>query len=498
MNLRHVATILAVTLLGNAPALAQSEGRLPGFQLERLELNPSGTGSWLVGTGELAPAGQLRVSVLGHHEQAPLTFYHSELGHSVVVKSRLTTHVLAAWSATKHLELGFQLPFILRQDTGSLSNAGLTAPASSGLSTPYFHVRLGLLEQRADNPLDVALELGSGLPLGSDVALARDDGFRFAPKVMVGRAFDVLRVGAEAGVLLQPSVILSREASRVRDELGNELRFGASLSTRNEGLRGELALRGALPLVRSPASMEVLGGGRYALANGWEVFALGAMGFGSSPGTPRFRAILGFSFGGNLRQPDNQEDCARTGSCATPAAPKEDAGIRIVRKDSDEDDVLDAVDNCPRTPGPVENQGCPGAPQRVIITERQLLILDKVYFEFDRHVIQPISYPLLDQVANVLKEHPEFEKIAIEGHTDSVGSDGHNRQLSLRRAEAVREYLVRRGTDGALLETRGFGEERPVLPNTTDENRSINRRVEFHILSVKQTQPAPAARVSFR
>jgi len=491
MNPRHLVAALAATLLSQTPALAQSESRLPGFQLERLELNPSGVGSLLVGTGAMAPAGQLRVSVLAHHEQAPLTFSHSELGGSVVIKSRLTTHALATWSATNNLELGVHLPFIVRQDTGSLSHLGLAAPSSSGLSTPYFHARLGVLRQDTHRPMDLALELGAGLPVGSEGALARDSGFRFAPKVMVGRAFDGLRVGAEAGVLLQPSVVLSRSPSNVRDEVGSELRFGVSLATTNRGLRGELALRGARPLVRSPSSMELLGGGRYALANGMELFALGGLGLGSNPGTPQFRAIAGFSFDGNLKRPASHEDSA----AQPPAAP---AIARLVPGDADRDAVPDSIDNCPHEPGPVANRGCPGAPQRVVIQERELVILDKVYFEFNKHHIQAVSYPLLDQVASVLQQHPEFERISIQGHTDSVGNDAYNARLSQARASAVRQYLEARGVATARLEAHGFGEAQPARPNTTDSNRSINRRVEFHILSIKQAQAPAHEKVSLR
>jgi outer membrane protein OmpA-like peptidoglycan-associated protein len=499
MNLRHTMATLAATLLGSTPALAQSENRLPGFQLERLELNPSGAGSLLVGTGAMAPAGQLRVSLLAQHEQAPLTFSHSEQGHSVVIKSRLTSYALATWSATSFLELGLQVPFILRQETGSLGHLQLTAPSSSGLSTPSFHARLGLLEQGEHSPLDVALELGTGLPLGSDAALARNSSFRFTPKVMVGREFGVLRAGVEAGAQLQPSVVLSRDASNVRDEVGSELRMVASLSTTNEGLRGEVAVRGALPLVRSPASMEVLGGGRYALANGWEVFALGGMGFGSNPGTPQFRAMAGIAFGGNLKRQDSRKDCTRDGSCVTPvSAPAVPRVATVIPQDRDGDKVLDRFDNCPLKPGPVENQGCPGAPQRVRISEHQLVILDKVYFEFNKHAIQPVSYPLLDQVAQVLQEHPEFETVSIEGHTDNVGSDTHNERLSWNRAKAVRQYLMGKGVDGTRLVAQGFGEARPLRPNVTDGNRSINRRVEFNILTLRRAQDTSGTRVSFR
>ncbi|MFL5347861.1 MAG: hypothetical protein ACJ8AT_23980 [Hyalangium sp.] len=297
MKLRHVMATLAATLLTTSPALAQSPAPIPSFQLERMELNPSGAGSLLVGTGEVPSAGTLRLSVLEYPEQAPLTFSRGEAGRSGVIKSWLTTQVLAAWSATDRLEFALQLPLIASQDAVDLNHLGISSPSSSGLSTARVHARLGLLEKREGSPVDLALDLGTGLPLGGNQSLARDEGLRFTPELMAGDAFGWVRVGLEVGLLLQPHIILSPQATAVRDEMGDELRFGASLSTTNTGLRGEVAVRGALPLVRSPASGEVFAGARYAMAHGWEVFALGGMGLGNNPGTPKFRAMAGISFG---------------------------------------------------------------------------------------------------------------------------------------------------------------------------------------------------------
>ncbi len=500
MNPHRAMATLAAALLATSPALAQSPSQLPGFQLERLDLNPSAAGSLVVGTGELAPRGQLRVSLLAHHEHLPLTFYRSGSARSAVIENRLTTHVLAAWSATDRLELGFQLPVIVRQKTADLGNVGISAPSSSGLSTPYLHGRLGLLAQRAGNPMDLAVELGTGLPLGSGEALARSNGFRFTPKVMVGRTWGLLRTGAEAGLLLQPTVVLSPEAREVQDEIGNELRFGASVSTTNKGLRGEVAVRGALPLVRSPASLEALAGLRYPMASGLEVFAMGGMGIGTNPGTPQFRALAGISFGGDVRRQSPMALCSQEGTCEAPEKkPAIPAASVVVRdNDMDHDGVTNHFDNCPSRPGPVENQGCPGARQQVVITQKQLVLLDKIYFEFNRAVIQPKSFSLLDQVAAIFQEHPEIELVSIDGHTDSVGSAAYNDKLSRDRADAVRQYLVRQGVSSARLATRGFGFNKPAFSNTTPDGRDANRRVEFNIVSLTSSDATEGVQLSHR
>jgi OmpA-OmpF porin, OOP family len=104
--------------------------------------------------------------------------------------------------------------------------------------------------------------------------------------------------------------------------------------------------------------------------------------------------------------------------------------------------------------------------------------LDGVNFDFNSDVIQPASYPLLDQVAELLREHEDW-KIVLEGHTDNVGADAFNKDLSTRRAAAVQAYLVSRGVTAGRLSSQGFGFDRPVASNATQGGRALNRRVEI-------------------
>jgi outer membrane protein OmpA-like peptidoglycan-associated protein len=82
-------------------------------------------------------------------------------------------------------------------------------------------------------------------------------------------------------------------------------------------------------------------------------------------------------------------------------------------------------------------------------------------------------------VAQVMKAHPEVQRVTIEGHTDDTGSAATNRKLSQARAEAVRDYLVGKGVEASRLEAKGFGPDRPVQSNKTKAGRDANRRVEF-------------------
>jgi outer membrane protein OmpA-like peptidoglycan-associated protein len=164
--------------------------------------------------------------------------------------------------------------------------------------------------------------------------------------------------------------------------------------------------------------------------------------------------------------------------CPTEPGPRERQGCPI--RDRDQDTVEDKVDNCPDEPGPVENEGCPIEEKQLVeIQSDRIAIKDKVHFDFDKATIQRRSYGLLDQVARVILEHPEILSVSIDGHTDSQGSADYNRDLSQRRAAAVREYLIQKGVAPERLEAHGFGEDRPIESNATNAGRAANRRVEF-------------------
>lgn len=107
--------------------------------------------------------------------------------------------------------------------------------------------------------------------------------------------------------------------------------------------------------------------------------------------------------------------------------------------------------------------------------------LDKVYFNLGESTVLPESYEQLDNLVNYLKDNSEL-KIQIEGHTDNQGDAKENKKLSLERAFSVREYLVRKGIDGKRIKFIGLGDKMPISSNDTEENRKLNRRVEYKIL----------------
>jgi outer membrane protein OmpA-like peptidoglycan-associated protein len=123
-----------------------------------------------------------------------------------------------------------------------------------------------------------------------------------------------------------------------------------------------------------------------------------------------------------------------------------------------------------------------GPPPRVVLTPSSIQISDKVQFAFDSAEILPASFDLLKEVAAMLDKNKQIEKLQVEGHTDSTGTPQHNRELSQRRAESVRGFLIKQGIAAKRVVAKGFGPDKPLADNATDEGKEKNRRVEFNIV----------------
>jgi OOP family OmpA-OmpF porin len=148
-------------------------------------------------------------------------------------------------------------------------------------------------------------------------------------------------------------------------------------------------------------------------------------------------------------------------------------------RDSDGEGVIDSKDDSPNTPRgtEVDSRGCP-IKKALFEPDKKKLILEGVNFEFDRARLLRESDVVLDRVAASLKDWPEI-RVEVGGHTDSKGSDEYNRDLSERRAHAVRDYLMSKGIRASRLEAKGYGESDPIASNDTEAGRARNRRVEL-------------------
>lgn len=212
--------------------------------------------------------------------------------------------------------------------------------------------------------------------------------------------------------------------------------------------------------------------------------------------------------------------------CPFEAGPKSDEPMKngCPDKDKDKDGIEDAADACPDQPGPKsddpEKNGCPNpdrdgdgipnaedacpdqpgkadpAPNKngcpvAFVDGAQIRIREQVKFKTNSAQIQPgkDSLAVLDAILEVLKTHPEIKRVRVEGHTDNRGDAKKNFKLSQDRAAAVVAWLVEHGVEKGRLTSLGFGMDRPLDANDTEEGRQNNRRVELHI---EESGAAPA------
>jgi outer membrane protein OmpA-like peptidoglycan-associated protein len=163
----------------------------------------------------------------------------------------------------------------------------------------------------------------------------------------------------------------------------------------------------------------------------------------------------------------------RLDKCPEYAGPAENQGCPDT--DRDGDGIVDRLDKCPDNPGVAENQGCPKTKE----IPRGQLILKGVTFQSGKNVLKTNSYIVLDRISESLREWPEV-KIEIQGHSDNIGKAAFNQDLSQRRADAVRDYLISKGIAADRLTAVGYGSDKPIASNKTAAGRAKNRCVELN------------------
>jgi outer membrane protein OmpA-like peptidoglycan-associated protein len=196
----------------------------------------------------------------------------------------------------------------------------------------------------------------------------------------------------------------------------------------------------------------------------------------------------GFEDQDGCPDPDNDKDGIPDIDDNCPNDPEDKDGFQdsdgCPDPDNDNDRIPDKLDKCPNEPetynGYQDEDGCPDK-GRVIVHQGNIEILDKIYFETDKAIIKPESFPILDAIAGTLQGNPDIKLVEIQGHADERGSDEHNLQLTDDRAHSVMKYLVDKGVDAGRLIAKGYGETKPIATGHNEAAWAKNRRVEFVI-----------------
>jgi OOP family OmpA-OmpF porin len=162
--------------------------------------------------------------------------------------------------------------------------------------------------------------------------------------------------------------------------------------------------------------------------------------------------------------------------------------------DNDQDGVADGQDKCPTDPetknGYQDEDGCPD--QVPAAVAKFTGVIAGINFRVNSADIKPSSFKILKQAVKVLKDYPDL-RIEISGHTSNEGKADFNMELSRKRAESVKAYLVSAGIDEGRISTVGYGPEKPIADNSTKKGRDKNRRIEFRLVSQGGDKTLPAA-----
>jgi OmpA-OmpF porin, OOP family len=521
-----VVLVTAVAAFGRAaPACAQAGG----FAIDRFE--PSERGSeWFVLDslalrGHLAPA----VGVVADYGYKPLLLRDQsgrELGQ--LVKHQPFFHLGGSIVLWNRLRVAANLPL-------SPAVRGQGVPAA-----PQYRVNqgaaLGDLRLSADarlfgkyrGPLTGALGASLWLPTGTRSAFAGDGKIRLSPHAVLAGDIGMFAWSARLGFSYR-----AHDESFAGAKLGSELLLAGAAGVRTLAgkllvgpeLYGSTVVQGGAFRKRG-TPLEALLGAHYLHADAWRFGAGIGTGFTQGFGSPELRVVASAEWVPQPKSPPRppadrdhdevldqddacpnepgtfSEDATRNGCPLTDRdgdeildrddACPDGAGVRSADpakngcppSDRDTDRILDELDACPDAAGPTSldpaKNGCPAAR----IERGQIRILDQVQFETGSATILPVSYPVLAAVTQLLVEHPEVGKVSIEGHTDNIGAADYNMRLSSQRVISVLRWLADHGIALSRLSSAGYGLERPVTSNATEDGRRLNRRVEFHIREI--------------
>jgi OOP family OmpA-OmpF porin len=380
----------AMSALVASVAWGQTNTSLPRIDLETLELDPAALGSLIVGNGQSLEPGSYRAGFGLEYERAPLVLDVNGQRVGEVVTNRLTAYLFGAYGLLPDLELDAEIPLIAFQNGDDLASEGLPAVSTGGVGTAWIAARYQLLSTW-NAPVDLAAYVGLGLPIGTVSALG-NEGFAVEPRVMASHTFGEFLVSGQVAGLLRGSATVGDK------EIGSQLGAAASLGWLAVAYRPELTARLTVPFRDFPPSVEVLAGTRYPLTSHIEAFGFIGPAFGTLPGTPAFRAMLGVAMREEPARPvpAPAPEAVPPPAVAVPPAPPVDPcalghihtpaqcpdldddgdGIRNADDkcplekgvadyagcpipDRDKDGVPDAEDRCPDEPGPKERQGCP-------------------------------------------------------------------------------------------------------------------------------------------
>jgi len=405
-----------------------------------------------------------------------------------LLHSQTLMHLGASMALFGRFELGLTLPVLVAQSASSNDLLGTVIAPGEGIGDVRLVPKAQLWRSEI---LAIAVAAPVTLPTGSGDAFLSHGSVTLTPELRVESNALPVRVAASSGIVLRRG----REFANLA--VGNALTYGLAgelpFSWGGQRLAALATLAGEVELQQSGAverPMELLAAVRWLLpANLMFTFG-GGPGLTNGYGTPRYRVFAGIGFDpaqavrrSRPRPPPLVQDFPRPALALVPPPVEPEAPLPVpvaVAEAEPAPPVPPMV--LPLPVAAVVLAAAPTPALQRVVRNGHLALLAQVQFAHDAATILPVSLPLLDQVVAVLRDTPEIRKVRIEGHTDGRGKPAYNRRLSQRRAESVLRHLVAAGIGASRLRAKGFGPDRPIVPNNTGANRAKNRRVEFVVL----------------
>ncbi|MGC4121612.1 MAG: OmpA family protein [Myxococcales bacterium] len=473
--------------------------------------------------GRIAPAVKLTFS----YANRPLRIVDQATGQTVtggeVMRDQLYLDLDASLALFDRVKVGIGLPFAAVQ-TGDASFVGHSIQ-STRFADMRIGARVGLLG-KARSPLAVGLQADLWLPTGSKEDFAGDGDVRGHPRLVVsGLLYDRWLYSAALGAMLRGQ----RDVGLTT--IGSALTYSAAAGVLLWDKRVQVGPEffGSTLFNGGTSPVEGMLGAKVCLAS----VTLGAgvgVGFGTAPGTAAARVLVsaGWEPGRDCRDSGQRLDAPQPLVTEPTAAEKEElaraqqekeavalaekfAAEEAVKKaeaerqaaaalaeqqaaqkeaaekaqrEAAEREAAAAAEEAARVKLAMAQPEPPPAAPVATLKKDSIVINQQVQFELDKAILKPESEKILGAVAQVLASHPELAAIAVEGHTDDSGRAEWNTALSRLRAEAVRDWLIKKGgiAPGRLM-ADGFGPARPIAPNKDEAGRRMNRRVEFRITS---------------
>ena len=527
-----------VAALAAVPAAAQpADPNTRGFDAVPQKATPLSSSAFVVEGARAAPVGSWHGELLLDWNVQILAARNGDQKSGNFIPWRVDGHLLGAWTLLPFLEVAGDLPVTFAQGDNFQAIAGDFPPYNTGVSGGLGDLRLvpRLFTPASWKwPIDVAIVPELRLPTGSSQSFLGGNGVIFAPRANLERAFGPVRLLLNLGLRYRNTgrflqLIVENELTGGgaivctlptgktfrRPELIAETTFSTPLSQPFAGNVGTSSASATTP-------WEFLIGARTLFTKHWGAEIAMGRGISTTAGYGReaFRmlASVRYEFEPEPAKPpihdrdgdgvpdelDKCPDEPGDGPDGCPDLDWDKDGIpnvddRCPREpgtreldgcpDRDGDGIPDPEDKCPDEPGPAENDGCPVIGPLVTLESDRVRLRGSVHFDYDKAVIKPDSFDLLDEVVGVLKKNPQLKHVRVEGHTDNKGTAPYNLDLSRRRAAAVAEYLVQHSIDRKRLVSAGYGFERPIADNATALGRAKNRRVEFRLLEDEAKAP---------